>query len=99
MKNKDYARFKFGNLSQQTNETMAQYYSRIRETVKKCEFTNEGEVMRDHLIKTMTNNKLRVKTIRNNWSLSQILDEAAMEEESTSQAEEIEKKLKSETAY
>jgi hypothetical protein len=66
-KNKDYARFQFGNLSQQTYENMAQYYTRIRETAKKCEeFANEDEAVRDHLIKTMTNNRLRAKTIRNN---------------------------------
>ena len=98
-KNKDYARFKFGNLSQQTNENMAQYYPRIREIAKKCEFTNENEAMRDHLIKTLTNKRLRVKTIRNNWSLTQIPDESAIEEESTFQADEIEKKLKSDTEY
>jgi hypothetical protein len=64
-KNKDYARFQFGNLSQQTYENMAQYYTRIRETAKKCEFANEDEAVRDHLIMTMTNNRLRAKTIRN----------------------------------
>ena len=51
------------------------------------------------MIKTMTNKRLQVKTIRNNWSLTQILDESAIEEESTFQADEIEKKLKSDTEY
>ena len=44
----------------------------------------------------MMNNKLRIKTIRNNWSLAQILDEAAIEEEAKSQANEIQKKLETE---
>ena len=78
---------------------MAQYYSRIREVTKKYEFANEEEVVRDHLIKTMVNNKLRVKKIQNNWSLKQIVDEWAVEEESTAQAEEIQRKLDSETEY
>jgi hypothetical protein len=73
--------------------------TRIRETAKKCEFANEDEAVRDHLIKTMTNNRLRAKTIRNNWALTQILDEAAIDEESTAQANEIQKKLESETEY
>ena len=34
---------------------MAQYYSRIRDIAKKCEFTNEDEAVRDYLIKTMMN--------------------------------------------
>lgn len=86
-KNKDYARFQFGNLSQQEHENMVQYYTRIRETAKKCEFTNEDEVVHDHLIKTMTNNRLRAKKNRNNWVLTQILEEGTMDEESTTQAQ------------
>ena len=73
--------------------------TRIREMAKKCEFANEDEAVRDHLIKIMTNNRLRAKTIRNNWTLTQILDEAAIDEESTAQANEIQKKLESETEY
>ena len=76
---------------------MAKYYARLREIAKKCEFTNEDDAIRDHLIKTMTNSRLRVKTIRNNWTLSQILDEAAIEEESTAQTNEIDQKLQDAT--
>lgn len=39
------------------------------------------------------NNEHQPHTICNNWTLSQILDEAAVEEESTAQAHEIDKKL------
>ncbi|KAL9987542.1 hypothetical protein ACROYT_G001867 [Oculina patagonica] len=81
-KNKDYARFKFGNLSQEAGESMA---------------NDEDDAIRDHLIKTMNNNRIRVKTIRNNWTLAQILDEAAVEEESTAQANEIDEKLQDTT--
>ena len=76
---------------------MAKYYARLREIAKKCEFTNKDDAIRDHLIKTMTNSRLRVKTISNNWTLSQILDEAAIEEESTAQANEIDQKLQDAT--
>ena len=98
-KNKDYARFQFGNLSQETDESMAKYYARLREIAKKCEFNDEDDAIRDHLIKTMNTNRIRVKTIRNNWTLSQILDEAAVEEESTAQAHEIDKKLHDATEF
>ena len=47
----------------------------------------------------MTNNKLRIKTIRNSWSLAQILDEAAIEEEATSQGNEMQKKLETEIKF
>ncbi|KAL9972245.1 hypothetical protein ACROYT_G018516 [Oculina patagonica] len=96
-KNKDYARFKFGNLSQEAGENMAKYYARLREIATKCEFSDEDDAIRDHLIKTMNNKRIRVKTIRNNWTLAQILDEAAVEEESTAQANEIDEKLQDTT--
>lgn len=72
---------------------MAKYYARLHDIAKKCEFNDEDETIRDHLIKTMNTNCIQVETIRNNWTLSQILDEAAVEEESTAQAHDIDKKL------
>jgi len=68
---------------------MAKYHAGLCEIAKKCEFTNEDEVIRDHLIKTMKNNCIQVKAIRNNWTLTQILDKAAVEEESTPEANKI----------
>jgi len=40
---------------------MAKYHAGLREIAKKCEFTNEDEVIRDQLIKTMKNNCIQVK--------------------------------------
>ena len=37
--------------------------------------------IRDHIIKTMTNNVVRIKAIRKNWTLDQILEEAELDEE------------------
>ena len=74
-------------------DNKAKYYARLCDIAKKCEFNDEDDAIRAHLIKTMNTNRIRVKTIRNNWTLSQILDEAAVEEESTAQAHEIHKKL------
>ena len=48
-KNKDYARFQFGNLTQNSNESMSKFYARIRDTAKKCESYNESEAIRDHI--------------------------------------------------
>ena len=92
-KNKDYARFKLGNLVQQDDEPMATYYARIREIAQKCSYTDENDAIRDHLIKTMRNNVIRVKAIRNNWTLQEILDESAIYEQAQLQAREIKQKL------
>jgi hypothetical protein len=80
-KNKDFARVQFGNLKQNHGESLVRYYTRIREIAKKCSFSNESEAIRDHLIKTMTNNVVRIKAIRKNWTLNQILEEAELDEE------------------
>ena len=44
-KNKDYARFKLGNLVQQDDEPMATYYARIREIAQKCSYTDENVIL------------------------------------------------------
>ncbi|CAB3990818.1 Hypothetical predicted protein [Paramuricea clavata] len=95
--NKDFAhaRFQFGNLTQNHDESLVRYYTRIREIAKKCSFSNESEAIRDHLIKTMTNNVVRIKAIRKNWTLDQILEEAELDEETRTQAKEMEKKVNS----
>ena len=80
-KNKHFARFQFGNLKQNHGESLVRYYKRIRELDKKCNFSNESEAFQDHLIKTMTNNVLRIKAIRKNWTLDQTLEEAELDKE------------------
>ena len=68
---------------------MATYYARIREIAQKCSYTDENDAIRDHLIKTMLNNVIRVKAIRHNWTLQEILDESAIYEQAQLQAREI----------
>lgn len=92
-KNKDYARFQLGNLQQEEDESLAKYFARVREIAKKCEYHDENDAIRDHLIKTMRNRRIRVKAIRQGWSLQEILDEAAIDEETDQQASEMEKKI------
>ena len=92
-KNKDYARFQLGNLQQEEDESLAKYFARVREIAKKCEYHDENDAIRDHLIKTMRNRRIRVKAIRQGWTLQEILDEAAIDEETNQQATEMEKKI------
>ena len=75
-----------GNLTQDISEPLARYHARIHEIAKKCDYNDENEAIRDHLIKTIRNKRLRIKAIRNSWTLQQILDEVAIDEEETQQA-------------
>ncbi|CAB4015552.1 Hypothetical predicted protein [Paramuricea clavata] len=65
-KNKDFARFQLSELKQQSSERLAEYYAKIRNIAKKCEYADhEDDAIRDHLIRTMLNHKIRSKaTIR-----------------------------------
>ena len=92
-KNKDYARFQLGDLQQEEDESLTKYFARIREFDKKCEYHDENDAIRDRLIKTMRNRRIRVKAIRQCWTLQEILDEAAIDEETNQQATEMEKKI------
>ena len=94
-KNKDFARFQFENLKQSHDESLSRYYTRIREIARKCDFSNESEAIRDHLIETMTNNVIRIKAMRKNWTVDEILEEAELDEETRAQAKEMEKKVHS----
>ena len=92
-KNIDYARFQVGNLRQEEDESLAKYFARVREIAKKCEYHDENDAIRDHLIKTMRNRRIRVKAIRQGWTLQKILDEAPIDKETNQQATEMETKI------
>ena len=84
---KDFARFQFSELKQNSTERLADYYARVHELAKKCSYdTHENDAIRDHLIRTMRNNNIRTRAIRQNWNLQQILTESALEEQTTEQA-------------
>ena len=68
-KNKDYARFQLGNLQQQEDLSLAKYFAQVQEIAKKYEYHDENDAIRDHLIKTTRNGRIRVKAIRQGWTL------------------------------
>ena len=43
----------------------------------------------------MTNNVIRIKAMRKNWTVDEILEEAELDEETRAQAKEMEKKVHS----
>ena len=68
-KNKDYARFQLANLQQQEDLSLANYFAQVQEIAKKYEYHDENDAIRDHLIKTTRNGRIRVKAIRQGWTL------------------------------
>lgn len=98
-KNKDFARFQLSELKQQSSE-LVDYYAKVRDIAKKCEYIDhEDDAIRDHLIRTMLNHKIRSKAIRENWSLDRILTETALDEQTVEQAGAINKNVDEETSH
>ena len=98
--NKDFPRFQMSELKQNTDKRIADYYTRLREIAKKCDYgTPENDAIRDHLIQTMINNNIRSKAIRNNWVLNRILTEAALEEQTLEQINAISKKINDDKSH
>jgi len=96
-KNKDFARFQLSEMKQQSREKLSDYYAKIRDIARKCDYgTHEDDAIRDHLIRTMLNNKIRSKAIRENWNLDRILTETALDEQTSEQAGARSKKLDTE---
>ena len=93
-KNKDYARFQLGNLQQAEDESLANHFAQVREIAKKCKYHDESDAIREHLIKTMPNRRIRVKAMRQAWTLQEILDE-----ETNQQMTEMEKKISHKEKY
>ena len=93
-KNKDFARFQISELKQQNHERLAEYYAKIREIARKCEYgDHENDAIRDHLIRTMLNHRIRNKAIRENWNPDRILNETALNEETEQLVKAISSKI------
>ena len=71
-KNKDYARFQLGNLQQQEDWSLAKHFAQVQEIAKKYEYHDENDAIRDHLIKTTRNGRIRVKAIWQGWTLHRV---------------------------
>ena len=55
-KKKDFARFQLSELNQNTGERLADYYARIREIAKKCEYgDHENDAIRDYRLSDKNN--------------------------------------------
>ena len=56
-------------LQQQEDLSLAKYFAQVQEIAKKYEYHDENDAIRDHLIKTTRNGRIRVKAIRQGWTL------------------------------
>ena len=73
-RNKYLARYLFLKMRPKPCERTAAYVTRLREKASDCEFgDNFDERILEHLIITMTNERIKEKCIRKKWTLSELL--------------------------
>ena len=73
-KNKHHARYMFLKMKPTEGETTTAYTARLRGKSAHCEFGDtEKERILEHLIETLNNENLVLKTINKKWSLEQLL--------------------------
>jgi len=88
--NSDSARARLDKLQQMENETMAQYYVRLRKIAADCAFPDRDDAIRSKILNTMRDKKLRREAMVKNYSLSDLLKNAATKEDVDRQAKQIE---------
>ena len=89
-KNNRHARFRLRQNQQKSHQTIMQFYLECRELVRDCQYRNmEDELLLDHLIFEIKNDRLREKAIEEEWNLQKFLEVASRQLASSRQADEI----------
>lgn len=85
--NSTFARYQFKQLFQKEEETVNDYLVRLREVSKYCNFADEEDQLRDQLVHSMRDDRLKKKALSKQWNLRNLLDNAKAEEVSECQIE------------
>ena len=92
--NKTFEVYKFRNATQDPGEPLDSYHTRLRRLAQLCEFPDEEEEIKSHIILTCSSSRLRRRALRENMNLKAILDYARGLEMAERQAQGIEDKNK-----
>lgn len=90
--NKHHARYQFLKTNPRTGESVVAYATRLREKARECDFAErEDDRILEHLIQTIHNKHLIKKAILKKLNITQFLAEAAQEEETSLQMNDMER--------
>ena len=90
MRNPDVHVFRFLKLTQKAGETVTSYAARLRAESKHCNFgADRDKRIREQLINTMRDKELIRKAISRQWTLIQLLNEAAQYEQTHIEVREM----------
>ena len=91
-KNTTYEMFQFRQASQNHGESIDSFYTRLRKLASTCEFHDVDKEILSQILQGCLSTRLRRKALKDNYSLTQVLDEARAIELSESRASVMEKK-------
>ena len=92
-KNKRYEVYRFRQATQESNETLDQFHTRLRTMAETCEFTDIEFEIEEQIIIGGRSSKIRKRALRDpTFDLKAMLIEGRRDEQSTFQTKEIESK-------
>ena len=92
-KNRRYEVYRFRQTTQEDNETLDQFHTRIRTMSETCEFANVDFEIEEQIIIGGNSSKIRKRALRDpTFDLKAMLLEGQRDEQSTYQAKQIESK-------
>ena len=92
--NKTYEIYMFRNASQNSGESLDSYCTRLRRLAQTCEFANEDEEIKSHIVVSCLSSRLRRRALREDMDLKALLDYGRGLEMSDKQAKGIEEQEK-----
>ena len=94
-KNKEFEVYKFRQCRQEAAEKIDDYYTRLRQLSRNCEFHDKNIEIKSQIVQCCSSNRLRRKALKSNLTLAELLDEARSLEISEIQAQGIESQIPS----
>lgn len=90
LQNKDIAIFEFRELKQEVNETLNEFYRRLKTKASDCNFHNVDDEIRTHIIHKTKDKRLRRRALRESFTLQQLLTHGTSLEHTDEQAKKLE---------
>jgi hypothetical protein len=84
-----YEEYQFRQAKQRSNESLASYHTRLRQLAKHCGFTDVDKEIRTQIVFSCTSHKLRLRALREDLSLTALLEAGRVNEITDQQARDI----------
>ena len=84
-----YEEYQFRQAKQRSNENLASYHTRLRQLAKHCGFADVDKEIRTQIVFSCTSHKLRLRALRDDLSLTALLEAGRVAEITDRQARDI----------